>query len=116
MDVLDEEVVDDAGACAVDARTQGRLHVRHRRRPTITRYFPRGTIVVISRSTAACFSMASVASMPLAIDAVSRNPMDGPRGEGMSLMSRRLRAGTPGSQPSAAGYSSSTNVTIMLTW
>ena len=47
--------------------------------PIITRYLPRGTIVVRSSSTLARFIMASVASMPLAMELVSRSAMAGPR-------------------------------------
>ena len=46
--------------------------------PTITRYFPRGTMVVRSRSTLAFFIMASVASIPEAMELVSRKPRAGP--------------------------------------
>ena len=47
--------------------------------PISTRYLPRGTIVVISSSTPARFIMASVASMPFAIELVSSMAMAGPR-------------------------------------
>ena len=54
--------------------------------PIMMRYFPRGTMVVMSSSTSAFFIMASVASIPLAIELVSRKPMAGPRDERASGM------------------------------
>ncbi|HSB08733.1 MAG TPA: hypothetical protein VLM38_04440 [Blastocatellia bacterium] len=39
--------------------------------PIIMRYFPRGMIAVINSSTSAIFIIASVASMPFAIELVS---------------------------------------------
>jgi len=58
--------------------------------PIMIRYLPRGTIVVMSRSTEARFIMASVASTPRAIELVSRKPTAGPRDESVSGMAVRL--------------------------
>ena len=46
--------------------------------PMRTRYFPRGTMVVRRRSTDARFIIASVASIPLAIELVSSIAIAGP--------------------------------------
>src|SRR5882672_4480086 len=58
--------------------------------PIMMRYLPRGTMVVMSSSTSALFIMASVASIPLAMELVSRKPMAGPRDESVSGMGVRL--------------------------
>ena len=58
--------------------------------PIMIRYLPRGTMVVMSSSTSACFIMASVASIPFAMELVSRKPTAGPRDESVSGMAVRL--------------------------
>ena len=47
--------------------------------PMSTTYLPRGTMVVIRSSTLARLSMASVASMPRAMELVSSMAMAGPK-------------------------------------
>ena len=67
--------------------------------PMRTRYLPRGTMVVSSRSTEARFIIASVASMPRAMELVSSIAMAGPNESGFFTTRTTLRGVT--SRPGA---------------